>query len=84
MITGAGVGLTGAGAGLAGAGDTRAGGGEKCGALTCGATAMAENINALIITILQSIVNQLLFDKLQHANHGGHIKRVVKLMNVFQ
>jgi len=45
MITGAGVGLTGGGAGLAGAGATRTGGGEKCGALKCGATVMAENIN---------------------------------------
>lgn len=47
MITGAGVGLT--KAGLAGVGVTRAGGGEKCGALKCGATAIAENINVLII-----------------------------------
>ena len=54
MITGAGVGLT--KAGLAGAGATRAGGGEKCGALKCGAlkcgaTAIAENINVLIIFV---------------------------------
>ena len=52
-MTGAGVGLTGAGAGFAGAGATRTGAGVKCGALTCGATLIAEKIKAEIMLLLQ-------------------------------
>jgi hypothetical protein len=45
------------------------------------ATAISSFVSRFIFA-LQRIVNQLLFDKLQHTDHGGHVQGLVVLVNL--